>query len=309
MNKITLHKSFPPINWVFVLLVIFTTNNLSSQSLDDILNQESSNNTEIVTGTFKGTRIMNGHSIETRQKGVLEFLIQHRFGRVNSGSYELFGLDQSNIRFGFEYAITNDFSIALGRSSFEKVYDAYLKYRILKQSIGNKSLPLSLTLFGSVVKKTLKDYDPLNKPSFSDRLAYTSQLLIARKLSPNVSLQLTPTLIHFNKVPKNGDPNTMIAIGIGSKFKLSNRVTFNVEYFLNESKFESKDTTNSLALGFDIETGGHIFQLIFTNSRAMIEKGFITETNGDFFNGDIHFGFNISRDFYLVKEKQTKKIY
>lgn len=291
---------------LFFTLLITTFN--YAQNLEDILEKETVENVSEVLGTFKGTRILNGHSVETREKGVLEFLIQHRFGQLNSGSYQLFGLDQSNIRFGLEYAITNDLSIALGRNSFEKVYDAYVKYRLFHQN-SDDSMPISLTLFGSAAEKTLKDYDPLNKPGFGERMAFTSQLLIARRFSPNFSLQLTPTLIHFNRVPTTNDPSKIYAIGIGSKIKLSNRISLNTEYFLNTNQFESFDTKNSLALGINIETGGHIFQLIFSNSRAMIEKSFIAETTGDFFNGDIHFGFNISRDFHLNKSKETTKIY
>ena len=286
---------------LFIILLI--SNSLFSQSIEDILNQESLINNTAISSTFNGTRILNGHSIETRQKGVLEFLIQHRFGTLNSGSYELFGLDQSNIRLGLEYAITNDFSIALGRSSFEKVIDGYLKYRIIKQTTGDKQFPLSVTLFTGAAEKTLKDYDPLNKPTFEDRLTYASQILIAHKFNPDFSVQLTPTYIHYNTVSGSKDPNDIYALGIGTKLKISKHISLNGEYFYSFNSFEYKKTKNTLALGIDIETGGHTFQLIFTNSRAMNENGFIAETTGDFFKGDIHFGFNISRDFYLIKNK------
>ncbi|REE83120.1 hypothetical protein BX611_0400 [Lutibacter oceani] len=296
-------------NLLSVFLIIIVSNNMFSQTLDDILAEETVNNATVVSGTFNGTRIMNGQSVETRQKGVLEFLIQHRFGRINSGGYELYGLDQSNIRFGLEYAVTNDFAIALGRSSFEKVYDGYLKYKIIKQKTGNKSTPLSAALFVSAVEKTLKDYDPLDKPSFSDRLTYTSQLLLARKFNSDFSIQITPTYIHYNTVSGSKDPNDFFALGIGTKVKISKHISINGEYYYSFNSFDLLTTKNSLAFGFDIETGGHTFQLIFTNSRAMVEKGFITETTGDFFKGDIHFGFNISRDFYLSKTKEEEKLY
>ncbi len=291
----------------FLAFIICTS--LFSQNIDDILELESTSRSTVVTGTFKGTRIMNGQSIETRQKGVLEFLIQHRFGKINTGFYELFGLDESNIRFGLEYALTDDLAIAVGRSSFEKTFDGYVKYRFLKQKTGNREKPLSMVFFGSVTIKTLKDYEPDDKPTTEDRLAYTSQILIARKISPAFSLQLTPTYIHFNTVPTMNDPNDIFATGIGARIKVSKRISINGEYYYTFNQFESIDTQNSLALGIDIETGGHIFQIILTNSRSMLEKGFITETTGDFFNGDIHLGFNISRDFYLNKSKDEKKLY
>ncbi len=296
-------------NLLFILLIFMLPNNGISQTLDDILKQESLSEETTVSGTFNGTRIMNGQSIETRQKGVLEFIIQHRFGRINSGWYELFGLDQSNIRFGLEYSVTNDLAIALGRSSFEKTFDGYVKYKILKQTTGVKSKPISLAFFGSATEKTLRDYEPNDKPTFEDRLAYTSQLLIARKFSPSFSFQFTPTYIHFNTVPTHNDPNDIFALGFGARIKVSKRISINGEYYYNINPFESIDTKNSLAVGVDIETGGHVFQIILTNSRSMLEKGFIAETTGDFFSGDIHLGFNISRDFYLNKSKEEKKLY
>lgn len=296
------------------LLLLFIINlglnfNLHSQKLEDILDQETPNTTTDVFGIFKGTRIMNGHSVETRKEGTLEFLISHRFGRINSGFDDLFGLDNSNIRFGFEYALNDNFTLAIGRSSFEKTFDGYVKYRLLKQKLGAEPFPISLTLFGSATEKTIKDYDPDDKPTFVNRLTYTTQVLIARKFSPKFSLQLSPTYIHFNTVRTTSDPNDMFALGIGTRIKMSNRISINAEYYYNFNPFESINTKNSLAFGIDIETGGHVFQLIFTNSRSMIEKGFIAETTGEFFKGDIHFGFNISRAFQVKKPKEQDKIY
>ncbi len=293
-----------------LFIFIFGLNfNSFSQELEDILEQEAPDYTTLTTGTFNGTRIMNGHSVETRKKGILEFLISHRFGRINSGIDDLFGLDDSNIRFGFEYAFTDNLTIALGRSSFEKTYDGYIKYRVLKQKTGENDFPISLTLFGSATEKTIKDYDPENKPTFSDRLAFTSQILLARKFNSNFSFQIMPTYIHFNTVPTTADPNDIIALGFGTRIKISKRISLNAEYYYTFNPFESIDTKNSLALGMDIETGGHIFQLIFTNSRSMIEKGFIAETTGEFFKGDIHFGFNISRAFQIKKPEEKDKLY
>jgi hypothetical protein len=291
---------------IFLGLLYFTG---TAQELESILEQEAEKTTFDVPATFKGTRIANGQSVETRKKGVLEFLITHRFGRINSGFYNLFGLDEANIRLALEYAITDNLTMALGRSSFEKTYDGYVKYRLLHQKTGEKTFPISLTLFGSATEITLKDYDPDMEPSFADRLTYTSQIFIARKFSHGFSLQLSPTYIHFNTVPTSDDPNDIFALGIGGRIKVSNRVAINGEYYYNFNKFKSFDTYNSIAIGVEIETGGHVFQLVFTNSRPMIEKGFITETTGDFFDGDIHFGFNISRAFHLIKTHDDEKLY
>jgi len=282
---------------IFLLVLSFSIVGFSQNDLDDLLEDQLINTTSEVTATFKGTRLLNGHSVETRKKGVFEFLISHRFGRINSGIDELFGLDQSNIRFGFEYSLTNDFTFAFGRSSFEKTYDVYLKYKLLKQTKGKKSFPFSLTLFNSTTEETAKNYDPTKKPSFSNRLVYSNQIIIARKFNSKFSFQIVPSFIHHNTVQTVEDPNNMFAIGFGGRLKLSNRFALTAEYFYNSAPFQYIKVYNPIALGLEIETGGHVFQLIFTNSRSMIEKGFISETRGDFFNGDIHFGFNVSRAF------------
>ena len=295
---------------ILLLLFVFSIGlNGYTQELDEILEKETPKATDVVLGTFNGTRILNGHSVETREKGILEFLISHRFGTLNSGFDDLFGLDESNIRLGFEYSLTDDLVVAIGRSSFEKTFDGYVKYRLLKQKTGVQQFPFSLTLFGSAARKSLKDYEPEDKPSFADRLVYTGQVLIAKKFNDDFSFQISPTYIHFNRTPFDEDPNDIFAVGFGTRVKISKRVSINGEYFYATESFKSVDTKNSLAFGIDIETGGHIFQLIFANSRSMIEKGFIVETTGDFFKGDIHFGFNISRAFQISKPKNTKKLY
>jgi len=292
------------------LIIFFTIlsigNTIYAQDLFDILDEETPQTKEYVTATFKGTRILNGHSVENRKKGVLEFIISHRFGRVNSGFDELFGLDQSNIRFGFEYGLTDDLMIGVGRSSFEKAYDAFFKYKLLKQGIGKNAFPLSVSAFGSVVYRSVDDFEPGNEPNETDRLFYTSQLLLARKFSPAFSLQIMPSFIYRNSVAIQEDPHGIFAVGIGGRVKLTKRISLNGEYHYTVNPLESIDATNSLAFGIDIETGGHVFQIILSNSITMIEKSFITESTDDFFEGDVHLGFNISRAFQFGKNKKKK---
>ncbi|WP_417885208.1 DUF5777 family beta-barrel protein [Zunongwangia sp.] len=277
----------------------------SAQNLMSILEDETPVETTPVSSTFKGTRIINGHSIENRKQGVLEFLISHRFGRINDGVDQLFGLDESNIRFALEYALIDDLTLGLGRSSFEKTLDGFVKYRLLKQTTGLQPTPISISLFGSIARKTIKNYAPDKKPDFSDRLYYTSQVLIARKFSDEFSLQLTPTYIHKNSVQKSQDPHDIFAIGTGARMKLSNRVSFNAEYFYTMNPLKSINTKNSFAVSVDIETGGHVFQIMLSNAITMVENSFITETTDSFFKGDIHLGFNISRAFQ-VSHKNRK---
>lgn len=292
------------------LLVIIVLLAISSQTfaqdLLDILEDETVQTKNYISSTFKGTRILNGHSIENRKKGALEFVISHRFGRVNLGIDELYGLDQSNIRFAFEYGLSDNIMLGIGRSSFEKTYDAFIKYQLLRQSSGKNSFPFAVSLFGSVAYKSIKDFDPADKPDASERLFYVAQVLMARKFGPAFSLQITPSYVHRNSVTIDEDPHDIFAVGIGGRIKLNKRVSFNGEYHYALDQLASINTTNSLAFGIDIETGGHIFQIILSNSITMIEKSFITESTDDFFEGDIHLGFNISRSFETGKRKKKK---
>ena len=278
----------------FSLSIVYSQNDLLD-ILEEETKQETSN--EIVTSIFKGTRILNGHSVENRKKQELEFIISHRFGRVNLGFDELFGLDQANIRFAFEYGLNDNLTIGIGRSSFEKTFDSFLKYSLIHQTKGEKSFPFAISLFGSIAAKTIKDYPPTDKRTFAESLFYVGQVLIARKVSSDFSVQLTPTYIHRNTVKIAEDPHDIFALGFGSRLKLSKRVSLNSEYFHAFNESMSINARNSLSFGVDIETGGHVFQLILSNSITMIEKSFIAETTGNFFGGDIHFGFNLSRIF------------
>ncbi|GAB4242278.1 MAG: DUF5777 family beta-barrel protein [Ekhidna sp.] len=249
-----------------------------------------------VTATFKSTRLINGHSVETRQQGILEFIISHRFGTVNSGYQEFWGLDNSSIRLGLEYGLTDNLNIGIGRASFGKVLDGFLKYRVIRQS---SSAPFTVTLFTSITRKTAED----SRLESTDRNAYTGQILLARKFNSRLSFQLMPTIIQRNFVETRQDDNLLLAFGVGGRYKVSNRVAMVAEYYPQLSDF-SAQFYNAFAVGVDIETGGHVFQLHLTNAEQMNERGFIGETTEDFWGGDIHYGFNISRVFDLRPNKR-----
>jgi hypothetical protein len=282
-----------------LLAILFLCcSSMTALAQDDLLSMlEEELPDQLATATFKGTRLINGHSIETRREGTLDFIISHRFGTLNSGAYNLWGLDNANIRFGLEYAVTDRFTLALGRSSFQKVYDGYLKFRLLQQRKGQRNVPVSVTVLGTTSVKTLKRFDGF-EPSFADKLANTGQVLIARKMNDKLSLQLMPTYVHYNLIEANESANDVLAVGFGGRMKVSKQVTINAEYYYQVSD-KGSQYNDAIALGVDIETGGHVFQLQFTNATAMIERGFVGETTNDFFGGDIHFGFNISRAFQL----------
>ena len=276
--------------------LILASLQLSSQDLLDILELKAPVTENIVSATFKGTRIVNGHSIENRKNKELEFIISHRFGRVNTGFEELFGLDQANIRFALEYGLTDDLTAGLGRSSFEKTYDGYLKYSLLKQKTGANAFPFAVSLFGSIAAKSQKAIAG-NERTFAESLFYVGQVLIAKKVNSSLSVQVTPTYVHRNLATIAADPHDIFALGFGTRVKLSKRVSLNAEYYQQFQKLTSINARNSLAFGVDIETGGHVFQIILSNAITMVEKSFITETTGNFFGGDIHLGFNLSRTF------------
>lgn len=286
---------------LFLLLIgceVFAQNDLLN-----LLNESAEPEIEYASATFKSTRIMNGHSIERMPSGQLDVRISHRFGRINSGPYEMFGLDQSNAHIGFDYGITDWLMVGFGRGAYEKTFDGFMKFTLLRQSSGARNMPVSLSFLTSVAMKTMKWPDPERNNYFSSRLSYVNQILVARKINQSLSLQVMPSFIHRNIVATEMDPNDMWALGAGGRVKLTKRISLNAEYhyLLNSKTYMSQQVYNPLSLGFDIETGGHVFQLIFTNSIAMIEKGFIGETTGRWEKGDIHFGFNISRVFNFKK--------
>ena len=264
---------------------------------------------EYTTAAFKSTRVINGHSVENTAHGVLDFRIGHRFGFVNGGLGEFFGLDGATVRLGLDYGVTDRLVVGLGRSSFQKTLDGFVKYKLMRQCDSGCETPFTLALVAASSMTTLQSsalpwYDPTRQDYFSHRMGYSFQLIIGRKFSESFTLQLNPGVVHRNLVETVNDPNDVFHISGAGRLKLSKRVALNAEYFYVLPGQLPELYRNSLSLGFDIETGGHVFQLHFTNSTAMFERGFITETIGDWGNGDIHFGFNISRVFTLHNPKK-----
>jgi hypothetical protein len=258
---------------------------------------------EYVQSTFKSSRVIMSHSIEMLRPGVLDFRILHRFGNVNKGAYEFFGLDQATIRLGLDYALTENLTIGVGRSSHKKEVDGFIKYRPIRQATGPQAVPFSLVVVGGSTLNTLKFSNPARKNYFSSRLGYYGQVLIGRKFSEAFSLQFMPTVVHQNLVTTSQDDNDMYAAGIGGRIKLNKRISLNADYYYVINQNEGLSLHNPLSIGFDIETGGHVFQLHFTNAIGMNERVFLTETTNNWGKGDLQFGFNISRAFQLKKKK------
>jgi hypothetical protein len=302
----------PKMKQILLSSIIATAFSLTVFAQDDmmkILEEESEKNKkpDYATATFKTTRIINGLSVENVAAGVLDLRISHRFGYISGGAYQLWGLDQATMRIGLDYGLTKRWMIGVGRSTYQKQFDGFSKFKILRQSSGTRNIPVTISAAGSVMYKSINFEDPTRINYLASNLFYSGQLLIGRKFSESLSLQVMPTMIHYNLVPGATDPNDVFAVGAGGRIKLSKRISLNAEYYYQLPGYKLPGTYNSLAVGVDIETGGHVFQLNFTNSTGMTERRFISETTGNFFKGDIHFGFTISRVFTIVKPKEFVK--
>ena len=259
---------------------------------------------EIVTNAFKSPRVINGHSMEFLSPGTMDFRILHRFGQLDQGYSNFYGLDQASMRIGFDFGITRNLMFGFGRSTFKKELDGYIKFAPVRQSTGSKSFPFTIALVSGMTMNTLPYADPTIKNFFSSRLAYYFQTIIGRKFSEGITLQVTPTMVHNNIVPLSSQPNDVYAVGFGGRAKVSKRMALTWDYFYLVNGVQQGINYAPLSVGVDIETGGHVFQLHVSNATGMNERAFITETTGDWSKGEIRFGFNLSRVFQLKKHKQ-----
>lgn len=274
------------------------------------------NKTAYATTTFRYTRIIDGHSVENLPAHVLDVRISHRFGPLSQGLYNFFGLDYSpfNVRVGFDYGITNNFMIGGGHNAWQKTYDAFFKVKILRQSTGAVNMPVTVSFVPTIAISTVKSgdfgFEPSDSLAATDRLSYVFQLLIGRKFSEHFSLQLMPTFIRtdnvsFDHIKGSTYKRNIFATGIGGTLKVSKRMSISAEYYYQLEDTKAPGAANFLSLGLDIGTGGHVFQLLFTNSIGLTEKSFIAETSKRGDNSDPRFGFNISRVFQLGKKHKS----
>ena len=293
-------------NIIFLIIYFFSINLFSQESLNDILTSKDVIS-KPVTSTFSSTRIINGHTVEMIPKGVAEFRISHRFGTIEEGFYDIFGLDQAQIRLGYDYGLNENIMVGFGRSSYRKTYDLFSRFSFLRQTTDNK-VPLSLQYLLATSVETLR-YG--SKIPFMQRLGIINQILIAKKFG-KVSLQTTPSLMIHEYF--NYDKKIFMSLGLSGRYKLGNRVALTAEYHYrikhsNDNSQSYNDifniNYNSLGVGIDIETGGHVFQFHFSNSSAMNEQGFLFESDKTWGKSQICFGFNILREF--SSEKNSKK--
>lgn len=289
---------------VFCSLASFAQDDLLDM-LEEEVKQETS--PETVTATFKAIKLINANTIETTKKKTLEFSITHRFGNMKIGEpigyHTYWGMDNAtNIRFSFDYGLTDRISIGIGRSKTREHYDANIKYRFLEQKTGG--MPISAAYY---VNTAITAVAKIQEDELINRLSYVHQLIIASKLSNAISLEILPTLVYRNFVdkrifhPENGsvDKNDLFVLGFAGRFKITKRTAFVVDYFLPFSEFRDSENNyyDALGVGIEIETGGHVFMLNVTNSTGIVENDFLPYTNSSWGKGEYKLGFNISRVF------------
>jgi hypothetical protein len=304
---------------IVLLLIITTAKAQDTTNLMNQLEKETAPTTVYSTGTFKSTRLINGHTVETTPPHTMDLRISHRFGLLNSGFYNFFGLDEAHMRLGFDFGITKNLMVGVGHNTHIGTYDGFFKLKLLRQSKGEKNMPATVSFLAGIAINSQKKENleasmftqdhAYTINNFSDRVSEVLQLLIARKFTEGLALQLMPTLIHHDNIHLNDLQEVSVynhinafAIGAGGRQRISRRVHVTAEYYYQLPSTKTEGTRNSLSFGVDIETGGHVFQLHVTNSRHMLEQSFITETSGRWDKGDILFGFNILRVFHLKKE-------
>lgn len=264
---------------------------------DDLLSEIDSVATpnDSVVSAFKSLKIVNLESTKLASKGDLYFIVSHRFGYFDKGFKDFFGLDEANTRLQFVYGLTKRITVHVSRSGFQKAYEFAVKYSLVSQK--KSGSPFEIVGFNSLAINTELDKVILPKLEFSDRLAYVNQILISRKFNDKLSLEMAPTYFHENYVANNSQDNSQFALGLGGRYKFTKRWSFNMDYAAHLNRASNSVFKNPLSIGFDLETGGHVFQMHFTNSQAMHESGYLGNTAGSWGDGQIAFGFNLVRVF------------
>ncbi|WP_242205163.1 DUF5777 family beta-barrel protein [Aestuariivivens insulae] len=278
---------------LLVALLLPTIYNAQNDLLDEI--DTDTTWTNYTDAVFKGLKIVNFESTKLVAKKEFTLIVSHRFGSVKDGFDNFFGLDEAVTRLNFVFGISDGLNIGVSRSSFQKIYETSLKYRILRQQ--KNGFPFTVVGFNAFLINTGLEKDNLPYLEFKHRLGYTAQVLISRKVNTNLSLELAPTFFHDNYVDNDEQDNSQYALGFGGRYKLGKRWSVNVDYGWHLNRADNSLYKNPLSIGFDLETGGHVFQMHFTNAQSMNTNGFLGQGAGDWGDGDFYFGFNLSRVF------------
>lgn len=262
---------------------------------------------QTVNAAFKGLKVVNFESTKLADSKSLFFMVAHRFGTVKNGIDDFFGLDNAVTQIKFIYGINDWLNVGVARSSYQKKYGVHLKYRIIPQS--KNGFPVTIVGYNLATVNTALDKDLYKNIKFEDKLTYTTQVLISRKFTEDFSFLLAPTFIHENLATRSvvnsggetfsnfDEKNNQFALGLGARYKLTTRWSINMDYGIHLNRNSNSIYNNPLSIGVDLETGGHVFQMHFTNAQAMFEEGYIIQGQGDWSDGDFFFGFNLSRVF------------
>ena len=280
---------------LFLFLTICKIN--AQQNLLDELTNNPKESSQFELPAFKAMQIGNLQSTKIANKKELYLIVSHRFSPLADGIDNFFGLDGANTKIQFAYSFWDGIQFSLSRDSFEKTYSGSAKVRVKKQS---SNFPMNIVIYGSTDIATQLKTEFNTGLSFKDRVSLTAQILASRRISKNISLLIAPTFVRQNNLQKfnnTGDSNlNQFIVGMGGRVKISKRLSLNADYAISVNRNKNSVFSNPLTLGLDIETGGHVFQLVFTNSKASNDSGFLTRTEGKWFN-DVAFGFNIVRVF------------
>jgi len=266
-------------------------------SQDDLLSEiDTATETPLyASAVFKGLKVINFESTKLVAKGGFNFIVSHRFGTVKNGFQNLFGLDEAVTHLNFVYGLSEHINISASRSSNQKIYEVATKFRLVSQQAGK--IPFTVVGYTSVLANTALDTDNLPKLEFKHRLSYIAQLLVSRKMNKNLSLILSPTFFHDNYLTDDFQENSQYGVGFGGRYKLGKRWSLNTEYGVHLNRSKNSLYNNPFSIGVDLETGGHVFQLLFTNSQSMNTNGVFGTSTGEWGEGDVYFGFNLARSF------------
>lgn len=283
-----------------ITIILFCLFNISfAIAQDDLLNElESNTNLETYElPAFKAMKIGNLQSTKIANKGDFYMIVSHRFGTLKNGLQTFFGFDDANTKMQLLYSFIEGVQVSLSRESLNRTYAGALKVRLYKQST---KFPLNIVAYGTANMNTLINETQYPELKFGDKMSYAGQLLVSRRVTKNLSLQISPSFIRQNlqdlRVTKTLNHNQFV-MGLGGRIKVSKRTSLNADYAYNFNRATNSLYRNPLTLGLDIETGGHVFQLLFSNAQSTNEPGFLSNAEGNWAKGDVFFGFNVVRVF------------
>ena len=274
------------------LISVFST--FFSYAQSDLLDEIDYNSNPEVIASFKSLKVVNFESTKLVSDKEFTFSVSHRFGSIKYGFQNLFGLDEAVTRLNFIYGLNSFSNISFSRTSLNQVFDLGFKFRLLPQT---ENFPVTLVFYSSTTLDSSLKNSQYPELTFGNRIGYFTQLIVSRKFSNALSLILSPTFFHENLVTLDPQKNTQYGLCFGGRYKLSKRLSLNFDYGYHFNRADVSNFNNPLGIGVDIETGGHVFQLLFSNSKPMNSINAMTSASGDWTDGDIYFGFNLFRTF------------